>query len=110
MKIFARLVLFLTLASFAATAMAADYKFHLINKTTKYPLTGFQTYENDKWSTWSGVSLAPGEETDMNWGANEGSCGVPFRVIYAEIQTEQYQVDWCKVHNITVTDTDVTYN
>jgi hypothetical protein len=28
----------------------------------------------------------------------------------SEIQTEQYQVDWCKVHNIIVSDTDVTYN
>jgi hypothetical protein len=102
------LIAALVIAALATTAMAAEnYKFHLINKTTKYTITGFQTYEND---TWSGVSLAPGEETDMNWGANTGDCVVPFRVIYAEIQTEQYKVDWCKVHNIIVSDTDVTYN
>ena len=97
--------------AFATSASAGEtYKFHLANKTTKYTITGFQTYENGKWSTWSGVSLAPGEEQDMDWGSNEGSCVVPFRVVYAEIQTEQYQVDWCKVHNINVSDTDVTYN
>jgi hypothetical protein len=28
----------------------------------------------------------------------------------AEVQTEQYKVDWCKVKNIIVTDDDVTYN
>jgi hypothetical protein len=110
MKMLARLVLVFTLATVAVSAMAADYKFHLINKTTKYTITGFQTYENDKWSTWSGVNLAPGDETDMNWGANTGDCEVPFRIIYAEVQTEQYKVDWCKVHNIIVSDTDVTYD
>jgi hypothetical protein len=105
------LITALVIAALATTAMAAEnYKFHLINKTTKYTITGFQTYENGTWSTWSGVNLAPGDETDMNWGANTGDCVVPFRVIYAEIQTEQYKVDWCKVHNIIVSDTDVTYN
>jgi hypothetical protein len=106
-----RLAVALVLATLATTALAGDnYKFHLINKTTKYTITGFQTYENGTWSTWSGVTLAPGEETDMNWGANTGDCVVPFRVIYAEIQTEQYKVYWCKVQNIMVSDTDVTYN
>ena len=103
-------VLGIGLIALAATAMAADYKFQLLNKTTKYTITGFQTFEDGKWSTWSGVSLAPGEETSMNWGANEGQCVVPFRVLYAEVQTEQYKVDWCKVKNIIVTDDDVTYN
>jgi hypothetical protein len=103
-------VLGLVMAALATAALATDYKFQLINKTTQYTITGFQTYENGAWSTWSGVKIAPGEETTMNWGANTGDCVVPFRVIYAEIQTEQYQVDWCKVKNIVVTDTDVTYN
>jgi hypothetical protein len=98
------------LALTTAAAAATNYTFQLQNKTTKYTITGFQTYENGTWSTWSGVNLAPGQEATMNWGANEGDCVVPFRVIYAEVQTEQYQVDWCKVHNIVVTDTDVTYN
>ena len=69
MKLVARLVLALALTAVAVTAMATDYKFHLVNKTTKYTITGFQTYEDGKWSTWSGVTLAPGEETDMNWVA-----------------------------------------
>jgi hypothetical protein len=111
MKSLTRVVLLAcALGALTTTAGAEDYKFHLINKTTKYTITGFQTYENDKWSTWSGVELAPGDEIDMNWGANEGSCVVPFRVVYAEVQTEQYKVDWCKVHNIIVSDDDVTYN
>ena len=105
-----RVFIALGLVVFASSAYADSYKFHLVNKTTKYTITGFQTYENDKWSTWSDVSLAPGDEQDMDWGSNEGKCVVPFRVIYAEIQTEQYQVDWCKVRNIIVSDTDVTYD
>jgi hypothetical protein len=82
-----RLCVALSLVAFASSAFAESYKFHLANKTTKYTITGFQTYENDKWSTWSGVSLAPGEEQDMDWGSNEGKCVVPFRVVYAEIQS-----------------------
>ncbi len=91
-------------------AKAEDYKFKLYNNTTKYTIKGFQTYENEKWSTWSDVALAPGENQTMNWGANEGKCTVPFRVMYEEIQTEQYSVDWCKLKNIYVTDDNVTYD
>src|ERR1700733_13403658 len=101
----------LGLTLLASTAFAGEtYKFHLLNKTTQYTITGFQTYEDGKWSTWSDVKLAPGDETDMDWGSSEGDCVVPFRVVYADVETEQYKVDWCKVHNITVTDTDGTYN
>lgn len=105
--------LFLGLAAImlvSQAANAADYKFHLYNKTTKYTIKGFQTYENDEWSTWSDVALAPGEDQEMNWGANTGKCTVPFRIMYEEIKTEQYSVDWCKVKNIYVTDDNVTYD
>ena len=91
-------------------AHADDYKFRLYNNTTKYKITGFQTYENEKWSTWSNATLDPGEDKEMVWGANEGACTVPFRIIYESIQTEQYSVNWCKVKNIYVTDDNVTYD
>jgi hypothetical protein len=113
MKMFFRVAaaLSLSLVLLATGAFAGQtYKFHLVNNTTQYTITGFQTYEDGKWDTWSNVKLAPGAEVDMDWGSNEGDCVVPFRVIYAEVQTEQYKVDWCKVHNIIVTDNDVTYN
>jgi len=111
MKSFSRAALALSLSLLATTVFAADtYKFKIFNKTTKYTITGFQTFEKGQWDSWTNVSLAPGEQIDMDWGSNEGSCVVPFRVVYAEIQTEQYQVDWCKVHNIYVTDTNVTYD
>ena len=32
------------------SATAADYVFTLYNNTTKYTITGFQTYENDTWT------------------------------------------------------------
>jgi hypothetical protein len=83
-----RLCVALSLVAFASSAFADSYKFHLANKTTKYTITGFQTYENGSWSTWSGVSLAPGDEQDMDWGSSEGKCVVPFRVVYAEIQSD----------------------
>ena len=112
MKIFPRVaVAALSLSLLATAAFAAEtYKFKIINNTTKYTITGFQTYEKGQWDNWNNVTLAPGETLDMDWGSNEGSCVVPFRVLYADVQTEQYQVDWCKVHNIIVTDTSVTYN
>ena len=100
----------IALLSLPALAQAADYKFHLWNKTTKYKITGFETFENGTWSTWTNATLAPGEDKDMNWGANEGACTVPFKIIYETVQTEQYQVDWCKVKNIYVTDDNVTYD
>lgn len=111
MKSFMRsMMLGIGLFALATAATAEDYKFQLLNKTTKYTITGFETYENGTWSTWSGVTVAPGETATMNWGANEGKCEVPFRVVYAEIKAEQYKVDWCKVKSIIVTDDDVTYN
>jgi hypothetical protein len=43
-------------------------------------------------------------------GRHTGKCTVPFRIMYEEIKTEQYSVDWCKVKNIYVTDDNVTYD
>ena len=111
MKSVTRIVCGLALCLFALQAQAADsYKFQLWNKSTKYNVTGFQTYEDGKWSTWSGVALAPGEDQTMDWQSNSGNCTVPFKIMYAEYQTEQYSVDWCKVKNIYVTDSNVTYD
>ena len=42
-----RLFVALGLVALASSASADSYKFHLVNKTTKYTITGFQTYEND---------------------------------------------------------------
>ena len=94
----------------AQSAAAADYVFTLYNNTTKYTIAGFQTYENETWTSWKNVALAPGEKQQMNWGANTGSCTVPFKIMYEEINTEQYSVDWCKLKNIYVTDDNVTYD
>ena len=43
-------------AALATPALAESYKFTLYNHS-KYAITGFQTLENGKWSTWSGVSV-----------------------------------------------------
>ena len=88
-------------------ALADSYKFQLHNES-QYAITGFQTYENDKWSTWSGVSVGPGETQMMDWNSDEGDCVVPFRIIYKDVETEQYTVDWCKIGNIRVHDDKVT--
>ena len=40
-----RLFVALGLVALASSASADSYKFHLVNKTTKYTITGFQTYE-----------------------------------------------------------------
>ena len=95
-------------AGVAATpALAGSYKFSMHNES-QYAITGFQTYENDKWSTWSGVSVGPGETQMMDWNSDEGDCVVPFRIIYKDVETEQYKVDWCKISNIRVHDDKVT--
>ena len=91
----------------AAPALAESYKFTMHNES-KYAITGFQTFEDGKWSTWSGVDIPPGTSQGMDWKSNEGDCNVPFRIIYKDIETEQYTVDWCKISNIRVHDDSVT--
>jgi hypothetical protein len=91
----------------ATAAQASSYKFQLHNES-EYEITGFQTYENGEWSTWSGVSVPPGETQTMDWRSNEGDCTVPFRIIYKEINTEQYKVNWCNITDITVHNDRVT--
>jgi hypothetical protein len=104
-----RFIFALSLVGGIATTAAAgeSYKFKLHNES-KYEITGFQTFEDGKWSTWSGVSVAPDETQTMDWQSDEGDCVVPFRIIYKDIETEQYKVDWCKISNITVHDDSVT--
>jgi hypothetical protein len=92
---------------FATPALAGTYKFTLHNES-KYPITGFQTYEDGKWSTWSGVDVGAGESQSMDWNSSEGDCVVPFRIIYKDVETEQYKVDWCKISNIRVHNDNVT--
>lgn len=91
----------------ATAAMAASYKFQLHNES-KYAITGFQTYEDGKWSTWSGVNVPPGETQTMDWQSSEGDCTVPFRIMYKDIETEQYKVNWCNIGHIRVHDDSVT--
>ena len=91
----------------ATPALADSYKFTMHNES-KYAISGFQTYEDGKWSTWSGVSIAPGETQEMDWDSDAGDCEVPFRIIYKDVETEQYTVDWCKIKNVRVHDDSVT--
>jgi hypothetical protein len=44
----------------------------------------------------------------MDWKSSAGDCTVPFRIIYKDIETEQYKVDWCKISHIRVHDDSVT--
>ncbi len=94
-------------ALFVTPVWAASYKFTLHNES-KYAITGFQTYEDSKWSTWSGVDIPPGESLLMDWNSSAGDCNVPFRIMYKDVETEQYTVDWCKIGNIRVHDDSVT--
>ena len=97
----------LTAVLAAPPAFASSYKFELHNES-KYAITGFQTFEDGKWSTWSGVGVDPGETQSMDWQSSAGDCVVPFRIIYKDVETEQYKVDWCKIGNIRVHDDSVT--
>jgi len=91
----------------STSASAETYKFTMHNES-KYAISGFQTFEDGKWSTWSGVAVEPGESQSMDWNTDAGDCVVPFRIIYKEVQTEQYKVDWCKISNIRIHDDSVT--
>ena len=96
------------LGCFVATpALAESYKFTLHNES-KYAIEGFETFEDGKWSKWTGVEVGPGESQGMDWKSSEGDCKVPFRIIYKTVETEQYIVDWCKISNVRVHDDSVT--
>jgi hypothetical protein len=90
-----------------APAMAESYKFTLYNHS-KYDIVGFQTLENGKWSKWDNVGVEQDEHQVMDWNSSAGNCVVPFRIIYEEVETEQYKVDWCKISNIHVYNDRVT--
>ena len=87
----------------AAPASAETYKFTMHNES-QYAISGFETFEGGKWSKWTDVSVGPGESQSMDWNTDAGDCVVPFRIIYKDIETEQYKVDWCKISNIRVHD------
>ena len=96
------------LGGLAATPAAAEtYKFTMHNES-QYAISGFETFEGGTWSKWTGVSVAPGESQSMDWNTDAGNCVVPFRIIYKDIETEQYKVDWCRISNIRVLDDKVT--
>ena len=78
-------------------AIAESYKFTLYNHS-QYEISGFQTYENGKWDDWKNVSVSSDDHQVMDWNSNEGNCVVPFRIIYADVETEQYKIDWCNEH------------
>ena len=90
-----------------APALADSYKFTMHNES-QYAIAGFETFEGGTWSKWTGVSVAPGESQSMDWNTDAGDCVVPFRIIYKDVETEQYKVDWCKISNIRVHDDSVT--
>ena len=94
-------------ALIATPTFAGAYKFTMHNNS-QYPISGFETYEDGKWSKWTGVDLPPGSEQVMDWNTDKGDCNVPFRIIYKDVETEQYTVDWCKISHIRVNDDKVT--
>ncbi len=79
----------------------------MLHNQSKYAISSFQSYKDGKWSAWSNVSLAPGETGQTNWNSDNDDCVVPFRIICKDVETEQYNVDWCKVGNIRVHDDGV---
>ena len=93
-------------AAAATPATAEQYTFTLHNES-EYKISGFQTYEDGKWSSWTSFTLAPGQSTPMNWNSDSGDCKVPFRILYKDVETEQYTIDWCKITNIHVNDDEV---
>lgn len=90
-------------------AKAESYQFTLHNNS-QYAINGFQTFEEGKWSSWTGVKAGPGQSIGMTWNSDSGECTVPFRILYRDVETEQYSVDWCKISNIYVSDDKVTAN
>ena len=46
----------------------------------------------------------------MEWTAPNAECNVPFRIIYKDVETEEYVIDWCKISNIHVEDDKVYGN
>jgi hypothetical protein len=94
------------------SAVAGDsYKFNLHNQSSDSVITGFYTFEDGKWSkNWINFTLKPGEESEMDWGSDEGNCVVPFKVGWKGYEADKFSVDFCKVHNLYMKDSGFKFD
>lgn len=90
----------------ASAAAASDYAFTLHNRSSGWVISGFQTFQDGRWSrNWLDSRIRAGESVAMDWHSNEGSCVVPFRVQWVDYGSEEFRIDWCKgVSNIYMRD------
>lgn len=101
--------------SFAAMTSAyagswADFSLH---NNSSHSLIVFQTLENGKWGkNWfaRGTKVKPGDVFDMHFGHNEGPCTITFHVEADDGFKYDYEADFCKAHNIYITDSTVQWD
>ena len=88
----------------------ADFSLH---NNSSHNIIVFQTKEGGKWGkNWlgRGDKIAKGAVYDMHFGHNEGPCDVQFHVEADDGFTYDYVADFCKAHNLYITDSTVKWD
>ena len=100
-------------ASLVATSSAEagnHWKFGLHNNSAAQ-VTVFQTKEGSDWSkNWLPENVKPGEIYTMDFGSDAGDCVVKTHIEFTDNTTFDSDVDYCKVSNLYVRNTDVQWD
>jgi hypothetical protein len=96
-----------------SSAVAAPWADFALHNNSSHSLIMFQTLENGKWGkNWfdKGTKVKPGEVFDMHFGHNEGPCTITFHVEADDGFKYDYEADFCKAHNLYITNSTVKWD
>jgi hypothetical protein len=95
---------------FAMPAFATSWEFDLVNRSNANILN-FKTREGGSWSrNWLNEIVVPGETFVMDFGTNEGNCGVRTRMEFSDGTFFEDTIDYCSMSTITVRINDVVWD
>ncbi len=111
---FYRMMVAATLLISASTQVSAEnYNFYLHNRANGWVISGFQTYQDGRWSrNWLDRRIRPGGSESMYWNSQSGDCTVPFRVTWVDWGTQSFTMNWCNNNpsNIYMQDQGFTWD
>lgn len=107
MKNYARIAVLFSLVmsgfglAISAASAQSDYPFKLHNRSQGWTISGFQTFQDGKWSqNWLNGSVKSGETASLDWNSNAGDCVLRFRVSWVDYDAQEFRTDFCKVKNL----------
>jgi hypothetical protein len=95
---------------YSMPASATKWEFDLVNRSNANILN-FKTREGSSWSrNWLNEIVTPGETFIMDFGTNEGDCGVRTRMEFSDGTFFEDTIDYCSASTITVRNNDVVWD